>query len=84
MDKKRIILVIIKNNRAKSPAKFQKKATKDANLVLTLKKKEDIRKNQHTPIISQNKNKKIQLKEITYVVIAKKKTKKTNVNHKIK
>lgn len=42
-----------------SPNKFQKKAMNDANLVLYLKKNEDIKKKEQTPINSQQiKNKK--------------------------
>jgi hypothetical protein len=51
-----IIDTIKYSKSAKSPDRFQKKATKEANLVLILKKKAEIRKNQHTPINSQNRN----------------------------
>lgn len=42
-------------NKNKSPNKFQKNAKNELNLVLYLKKKVEIKKKEHKPIISQNK-----------------------------
>lgn len=56
--------MIRKNKRNRSPKRFQKKAKKELNRVLNLKKKLDIKKNEHKPIISQNKNIKIILNDI--------------------
>ena len=69
-----------KNNKHKSPNKFQNNATKDANLVLKRKKKEEIKKKEQIPIISQNIKKNNILKEITYPRIEKKKNKKIDKN----
>lgn len=46
---------IKKNIKHTSPHKFQNKATKEANLVLKRKKKEEIKKKEQIPIHSQNR-----------------------------